>query len=134
MKVEDYVRTKNGLIFKIVGGNQDNWDLDISFGTLETFEENWLELFRYNDNGSFFNNKNIIKSSPNIIDLIQEGDYVNGQRVNYINNDREHFNISFGDEDFNLKSKFNSDIYWLSQEDIKSIVTKEQFSEMEYKL
>ena len=64
MKVGDYVRTRNGLIFKITSGNVDNWDLDISFDILESFEENWLELYKYNDNGSFFDNKNIISRQP----------------------------------------------------------------------
>lgn len=119
MKVGDYVRTKNGLIFKIVGGNIDNWDLDISFGMLETFEDNWLELYRYNDNGSFFDNKNIVKLSPNIIDLIEVGDYVNGNEVLEIKN--------FGS--FNGIKVFG-DIYY--NEEIKTIVTKEQFKQMEY--
>ena len=119
MKVGEYVRTKNGLIFKIIGGNQDNWDLDISFGMLETFEENWLELFRYNDNGSFFNNKNIIKSSPRIIDLIEVGDYVNGLKVAKVEN-----NVIYM---FGLLMK-------LGQEDIKSIVTKEQFENSKYEV
>lgn len=74
--IGDYVRTKNGLIFKIIGGNVDNWNLDIPFDMMESFEENWLELYRYNDNGSFFDNKNIVKSSPNIIDLIEVGDFI----------------------------------------------------------
>ena len=118
INVGDYVRTKNGLIFKITGGNTDNWDFDISFGLLEIFEENWLELYRYNDNGSFFNDKNIIKSSPNIIDLIEVGDYVNGRLVEWKSEDF----VAFGRLDY---------VY---EEDIKSIVTKEQFKSMEYKI
>lgn len=125
MKVGDYVRTKNGSIFKIIGGNEDNWDLDISFDYLETFEENWLELYRYNDNHNFFNDKNIIKSSPNIIDLIEVGDYVNGSVVDFISFDKNYYGIE-GFEGMVPKCSF--------KKNIKSIVTKEQFSSMEYKV
>ena len=124
MKVGDYVRTKNGSIFKIIGGNEDNWDLDISFGYLETFEENWLELYRYNDNYSFFNDKNIIKSSPNIIDLIEVGDYVNGHKV-------------FKKEEYQIRVEDRENTWGvaiLDETDIKSIVTKEQFKDIEYEV
>ena len=114
LNVGDYVRTKNGLIFKIIGGNVDNWDLDISFGMLETFEDNWLELYRYNDNGSFFDNKNIVKSSPNIIDLIEVGDYVNGSKlleVDYAededgNCDKIHYQFYFEDDDKDINEYY----------------------------
>jgi hypothetical protein len=129
MKVGDYVRTKNGLIFKIIGGNVDDWDFDISFGMLETFEENWLELYRDNDNGSFFNNKNIVKSSPNIIDLIEVGDYVNGYRVVSVYNYGIYIEIPFIDQE---SIGCNEDLIRI--EEIKSIVTKEQFESMEYKV
>jgi ATP-dependent exoDNAse (exonuclease V) alpha subunit len=120
--VGDYVRTRWGCIAKFEGIHEGFYEFDniIMDESSAVREELFVDI--------------VEKSSPNIIDLIEVGDYVNGHRVNYINKDREHFNISFGDEDFNLKSKFNSDIYWLSKEDIKSIVTKEQFESMEYKI
>lgn len=135
MKVGDYVRTKSGSIFKIIGGNEDNWDLDISFGYLETFEENWLELYRYNDNHSFFNDKNIIKSSPNIIDLIEVGDYVNGSKVvdiSIIGKDKEKWVWVEQMED--TDNKYGDDYVGYNNNQIKSIVTKEQFSQMEYRI
>lgn len=128
MKVGDYIRTRNGLIFKIVGGNVDNWNLDISFGMLEIFEENWLELYRYNDNGSFFDNKNIVKSSPHIIDLIEVGDFVNGERVNYIDDCKGAMR-----EFYYIFEEVTHDVGHY-EEEIESIVTKEQFEAMEYKI
>ena len=124
MKIEPnmYVRTKCGNIFKIIGGNADNWEIDIDYSKLEQTEEYWLELYRYNDNYSFFDDKNIIKSSFNIIDLIESGDYVNGYEV--IKNtlkDGGNIVIVQGGNCF-------------TNEDIKSIVTKEQFLAMEYKV
>ena len=133
MEVGEYVRTNNGLIFKIVGGNEDNWELDIEYSKLEYMEDTWLELYKYNDNGGWFIKENC-KSSPNIIDLIEVGDYVNGHRVNFIDGDREYFVISFGNDAYTLKSQFNDDIYWLAKDDIKSIVTKEQFEAMKYEI
>jgi len=61
----------------------------------------------------------IIKSSPNIIDLIEVGDYVNGEKVTSIQDNW----LGFGNYD-----------YYRQEYEIKSIVTKEQFESMEYKV
>ena len=127
MKVGDYCRTSNGNIFKIIGGNVDNYEIDIDYSKLEQTEENQLELYRYNDNSSFFNDKNIIKSSLNIIDLIKEGDLVNNHIVGQIFYENQTIdNIKYLDlEGVNIL---------VCNDDIKSIVTKEQFKSMEYKV
>ena len=69
-----------------------------------------------------------IKASYNIIDLIEEGDYVNGERVGYIDNCegamREYY--------YDYEDVAKDCGHWF--EEIKSIVTKEQFSSMEYKV
>lgn len=130
--IGDYVRTKNGLIFKIIGGNVDNWNLDIPFDMMESFEENWLELYRYNDNGSFFDNKNIVKSSPNIIDLIEVGDFVTYKNSNF------YFNIPtrvcglFDELTLSIVKMVGDN--FLNEVEITSIVTKEQFESMKYKV
>ena len=62
-----------------------------------------------------------VKASHNIIDLIEVGDYVNGFRVVYINHKYEYLEVS--DEE-----------YIINKEDIKTIVTKEQFESMSYKI
>ena len=119
-----YVRTKDGNIFKIIGGNVDNWEIDTDYSKLEQTEENWLELYRYNDNYSFFNDKDIIKVSNNIIELIEDGDYVNGYRVEIIHDDNEKY----------LGYKIGICYLRLGTFDIKSIVTKEMFENMSYKV
>lgn len=121
MRVGDYVRTKEGNIFKIIGGNQDNWDIDIDYSRLEHTEELWLELYRYNDNGSWFDNKNIIKSSPNIIDLIEVGDIVINQVGEII--------VPYSSNIDELKDYWN-----ICKKPIKSIVTHEMFENMEYRI
>ena len=73
-----------------------------------------------------FSRGNIIKSSPNIIDLIEVGDYVNGYLVTTGNQDVGSIYISEIDG-LGLKKK-------LYEKDIKSIVTSEQFSQMEYRI
>ena len=60
------------------------------------------------------------KYSFNIIDLIEVGDYVNGYKVTYVYP--------------NLLKVDSADIWEIHSSDIKSIVTKEQFSQMEYKI
>lgn len=118
-----YVRTKFGYICEIININ-DFREPSLKYGV----DANYLKDIM------FIGDDDIKKASFNIIDLIEEGDYVNGQRVNYINKDRKHFNISFGSIDYILKSKFNSDIKWLSVNEIKSIVTKEMFETMKYEV
>lgn len=80
--------------------------------------------------------KNVI-SSPNIIDLIEIGDYVNGIKITDVYDDDKEVN------DYNLKHKkcLGTNVYdedfqekLIYEEDIKSIVTKEQFESMEYKV
>ena len=135
INVGDYVRTKGGNIFKIIGGNTDNWEVDISCIQLEQIEENWYESNRYNDNGYWFNEENIIKSSSNIIDLIQVGDYVNGDRVKALKGDIESHKIN-NEDDVIYTEYINDYDEWcgFEEDEIKSIVTKEQFESMEYKI
>ena len=66
--------------------------------------------------------KDIINASYNIIDLIEVGDYVNGEKVV----DKFNYLLAFGDgQDEN---------WYIRDEEIKSIVTKEQFESISYKL
>ena len=105
MKVGDYVRTKDGKIEKYSGTNDSE-----------------IENFALNE---------IVKTSPNIIDLIEVGDYVNGNRVIEIDNkSKDIFNK------YLLVEETDYDNYNISysNNDIKSIVTKECFESMEYKV
>ena len=61
------------------------------------------------------------KHSKNIIDLIEVGDYVNGEKVVIITNDR-HLLL---DRDVDVLDKYRT---------IKSIVTKEMFLNAEYRV
>ena len=99
MNIGDYVRTKDGIIWKP--------------NKIEEIEGKWF----FDD--YYWYDKDYIKSSPNIIDLIEVGDYINGVMVaqTYIDNIKH------------IAPEIKENNYG-----IKSIVTKEQFESMEYKI
>lgn len=81
----------------------------------------------------------IVKHSKNIIDLIEEGDYVNGERVQSIID----YSVVEGGEPYkkiltgeraNLGLHTLGLKYYIYEKDIKSIVTKEQFNANCYKV
>lgn len=110
MKVGDYVRTKSGGIGKTI-------EIDNNASCSHIITDN--ETFGLGWDGEQVNwdfITEIVKSSPNIIDLIEIGDYVNGNKVTDING-----------------IIYVKDVGFLEEIEIKSIVTKEQFEAMEYK-
>ena len=87
------------------------------------------------NNGTFANIEDIVKASYNIIDILEVGDYVNGEKVIRIDKD------PFIKGQINLWTNTITSNYWgdislspIIEKDIKSIVTKEMFSSMEYRL
>ena len=114
MKVGDYVRTNNGGVGKIIKCPFKSMYLDEIWGDIENTE-------------TIITN-NVYKSSPNIIDLIEVGDYVNGERVVYIDDCKgamREFYYTFEDVTHDVGHY---------EEEIETIVTKERFESMEYKL
>ena len=124
MKVGDYVRTEYGIT---------------QFKEYETTNGEKLLCIPVKDGsqGIFANVEDIIKSSPNIIDLIEEGDYINGLKVEK-NKYGELYTsyVYYGGEIGRTGEVYTT---WLEEykdnEDyIDSILTKEQFESMEYKV
>lgn len=127
IKVGEYVRTKEGYIAKFIhyGYNEgisgksclfDSAIRDISY--LDYDEDDFLwdsELKEY-----------IVNHSFDIIDLIEVGDYVNGYKV-----EKKAIGLIYVDYcwDCNLYTMVTKQM-----EDIKSIVTKEQFESIKYKV
>ena len=68
--------------------------------------------------------EDIIKASYNIIDLIEEGDYVNEYYVYCVINGKIYVDTL----DFKVGKNY------FEKEDIFTIVTKEQFKNMEYRI
>lgn len=78
-------------------------------------------------NVKWVSKKNVLKASNSIIDLIEVGDYINGYKV------------LFKDKDFNGNENIKcidsaEERQCFYEKDIKSIVTKEQFKNMEYEV
>ena len=114
MKVGDYVRLDRCQGINRIEG------ITIDYVELEQYVAD-----EYGEATMILRKNDIIKSSPNIIDLIEVGDYVNGCFV--LEKDSKFIVVN------------GLDNYGFGQgvipiEDIKSIVTKEQFSSMEYKV
>ena len=122
MKVGDYVRFKdkrgNTYIRKVIDGYKAHW-----YGCKVDKEAN---------NVPYVSAKNIIKSSPNIIDLIEVGDYVNGEQVSRIKQCPEYHLgdgiLIFNEHNETIYSNFRTSKYY----DIKSIVTKESMERVTY--
>lgn len=127
MKVGMYIRGnyyqyrgKIGIIIK----NYHN-DLEIAYkdGVIKTTVSDFID-----DN--FDKNGQQYKTSFNIIDLIEVGDYVNGLRINSITEVDENHDVRLV---WNLTTYGDDDISF-SNEEIKSIVTKEQFAFVKYEV
>jgi len=119
INIGDYVRTKYGIT---------------QYKEYETANGNKLLCMPVKDgsNGIFANIEDIIKSSPNIIDLIQKNDYVNGMKVfeviknTEVDDIKEHLIVFI--------NEIKNELFEVYGDDIKSIVTKEQFESIEYKV
>ncbi len=116
LEIGMYIRTKNHGIKKI-----------LNIGSYCGMNQYILD-----EEGNYTIGNGIIKSSHNLIDLIEVGDYVNGYKVLFAG-------AITWDNDGNVIDKrveINYDGYdrWLSEDFIKSIVTKEQFKSVEYEV
>ena len=112
IEVGEYVRTNRGEICKVLGISPELRDGK----RLYSHKSYYLDTKKGSLTEPF-----IIKHSKNIIDLIEEGDYVNGVRILDITGNYIHTS------EFDCcKSRLEIKI--------KSILTKEQFSSVEYRL
>lgn len=124
MKIGDYVRTKKrGFQYpQIARIKSMSITKDICYHNKYYIE---LDHNLIPDYEFHIYENDIDKSSPNIIDLIEVGDYVNGGKV--YEKEKEYIVVN---ADFGKIFEFVN-IY---ENNIKSIVTKEQFKSMEYKV
>lgn len=111
IEVEEYVRTKDGYIFKILTKENTN------YGYCGITDSN-TKYTTYTYNKRSFNDiKNkIAKHSKNIIDLIEIGDYVNGLYIDLLEKDRIWATSMYGEEDI---------VFY--ENEIKTILTKELY-------
>lgn len=81
------------------------------------------------DNGQVILRSDVIKASENIIDLIKAGDYVNGYLVTFVYNPDGNKVVRIELEKDTLKGHIIN-----NSEQIKSVVTKEQFDSVNYEV
>nr|DAQ49115.1 MAG TPA: hypothetical protein [Caudoviricetes sp.] len=120
IEIGEYVRTKSGFVGKVIGrhgGYGLHYELDVD----KEIQKGFMNGIVHEDN--------IVKHSKNIIDLIECGDYVNGELV-----------TGFGYEDVNgekeksilVEGKYTKVSFALLEWDIKTILTKEQMEANQY--
>ena len=132
LKENMYIRTKDGIIAKVdyIDDNTIFFDKD---------------LYRtYSDSIDFLEKDNlerIAKASYNIIDIIEVGDYLNGFKVSKIERYDTNTIIKIGNSTFNVLEgekiytpSYDNNNGYEKIEKLKSIVTKEQFEQMAYKM
>lgn len=109
-----YVRTKDGFIDKVINDYK---------GCCNSSNCNCKHV---SCEHNYYDEENIIKVSDNLIDLIEVLDYVNGYRVDLIDeiDGRKYLDLHYTECEW--RYTFN--------EDIKSIVTKEQFAFVKYEV
>lgn len=87
-------------------------------------------------NAELFDDHKFIKSSPNIIDLIEVGDYVNGKRVEKNKYGELYTSYVYYGGDIGKQCEVYTtwlEEYKENEHYIHSILTKEQFEQMEYR-
>ena len=112
----EYVRTIYGEITKLKVGH--------TASGAYYYPEN--RIFDGYEKCNHINYKIIAKQSKNLIDLIEEGDYVNGCKVYRV----EKNTITIYQEVEGQPVDYN----YLMKDEIKSIVTKEQIKQIEYRI
>ena len=134
IKVGEYVRFDNGIISRVT-----------EVMTAEEYKKQFKQpnrLLSYVRNKYCFDNRSgrwtdatIAKHSPNLIDLIEVGDYVNGKEIEQIvNMDITGYGIEERILFYDLEFPLDREIRCFHNYDIKSIVTHEQFAQIEYKV
>lgn len=120
IEVGDYVRTKYG-IAKVEKVEPDKPHKTIWY----TVDKPQYYCFLVRE-------QEVIKSSKNIIDLIEEGDYVNEKKVKNTFIDPFTKKRRLGIEGIEVNWQGDRSSMYIESRDIKSIVTKEQYKQIEY--
>ena len=122
IKVGEYVRTKEGVIAKVISKDGLFIDIDKVY-----FDECYQSMRRVTFD------ERITKHSPNIIDLIEVGDYVNGCEVIFDESMNKLAILRVNGSNI----RHTAIEYFVaknSNEQIKSIVTHEQFNSIKYEV
>ena len=132
MKVGDYVRTNDGLIGKIINFIDEPTDYYFNCYVTDLPDKKWED--------KYITEYNNIKISPSIIDLIEVGDIItldsddNIYKVGGVPNNEVGLDIFYLDKNYDGETEDISIYPKDMKKHIKSIITKEQFESMEYKV
>ena len=118
LEVGQFARLKSGYICKIININ-DFRETNMKYGV----EANYLK------DVMFIGDDDVVKASYNIIDILEIGDYVNGNKVDFTNNNNK---LSYEDKCIGFYDG-DGDIT-LFENGIKSVITHEQMEQMAYKV
>ena len=118
LEVGQFARLKGGYICKIINVN-DFREPNMKYGV----EANYLK------DVMFIGDDDVVKASYNIIDILEVGDYVNGYKVSFKGDDYQPFVQC----DYPVEEG-STNHYRFYEKAIYSIVTKEQFESMSYKV
>ena len=111
--IGEYIKTKNGEIRKVVEYVVGGYLVDTSYYN-EIIKENTLGIIPLED---------VKNHNENTIELLEEGDIVNGHRVDQINLKET------------LWTKIDGDLFKICDaENIKTILTKEKHEQKAYKM
>lgn len=115
LEVGMYVRTKDGIIDKIIidyNGHCANPN---------------CKYKHISCTKNYYDEDKIVKASYNIIDILEEGDYIDGCYIQEIKSLKDNVMVCMLDSDYEVESV-------ITNKDIKSIVTHEQMEQMSYRI
>lgn len=121
LEVGMYVRTKVGKIAKIINKYDNSGSLH---------NENFVWVL---DDSSVLalHSQKVVKASHSLIDLIEVGDYVNGELVVQVSDDKDWV---FTEPVYFDEYRGEERHYCYNNSEIKSIVTKDQFESVKYEV
>ena len=129
IEVNEYVRTKEGFIYKIENGEEFYEDsVDVGIGIIPDVDGIWIDR----ECLDYIDKRDIVKHSKRLINLIEKDDYVNGSKVLAVMEDMEtgelHLEMT---SDYTNEEIGDCTIY---DKDIKTILTKESYMANCYKV
>ena len=123
IKVNEYIRTKRGIIDKAVKILDDYIFLESKFFITE-----------YGESSTFIKKTDVVKHSPNLIDLIQKDDFVNGDRVvaiDYTEDENGNYVDVLGIMEIDDDYAYPIELRVIN---IQEVVTKEMMESISYKV
>lgn len=131
IKVEDWVRTKDGQIYKIEDGTEFYEDIvNVGVGIIPDVDGIWVDKEHF----TYVDKRDIVKHSSNLIDLIQEDDFVNGDRVvavDYTEDENGNYIDVLGIMEIDDDYAYPIELRVIN---IREVVTKEMMESISYKV